>query len=55
MVVYTGKETRSMMNEREASTKIGKLELELNRISKFLFTFMILVSIGIVGIDGFTG
>ena len=34
MVVYTGKETRSQMNGREPNTKFGKLDLELNRLSK---------------------
>ncbi len=30
MVVYTGKETRANMNEREPKTKFGKIEEELN-------------------------
>lgn len=55
LVVYTGKETRSMMNAREASTKIGKLDLEVNRLSKFLFFFMICISLGVVALDEFRG
>jgi phospholipid-translocating ATPase len=55
MVVYTGKETRTMMNEREASTKNGKLEHELNRLAKILFCFMIFISFGIVILDGLRG
>ena len=55
MVVYTGRETRSMMNSRNANTKIGKLDLELNRLSKLLFVFMIIVSAGIVAMDQFRG
>lgn len=51
MVVYTGKETRSKMNARDANTKFGKLDHELNKLSKFLFVFMILISIGIVALD----
>jgi phospholipid-translocating ATPase len=55
VVVYTGKETRSMMNAREANTKIGKLDLEVNRLSKFLFFFMICISLGVVALDEFRG
>ena len=52
-VVYTGKETRSMMNSREPNTKFGKLDLELNRLSKLLFVMMIIVSFMIVTLNGF--
>lgn len=55
MVVYTGLETRSMMNAREANTKVGKLDLELNRMSKFLFFFMVCLSLLVVALDGFQG
>lgn len=55
MAVYTGRETRAIMNEREPSSKVGKIELELNRLAKFLFCFMIIVSFGIVALDGFRG
>lgn len=52
-VLYTGKETRSIMNARDATTKVGKLDLEINRISKLLFLFMIVVSFVIVALDEF--
>ena len=55
MVVYTGKETRSAMNAREPNTKIGKLDMEVNRLSKFLFFFMVCISLGIVALDEFKG
>lgn len=55
MVVYTGLETRSMMNSREHNTKVGKLDLELNRLSKFLFCCMILISMLVVALDNFQG
>lgn len=55
MVVYTGKETRSKMNAREPTTKIGKLDMELNRLTKFLFFFMICISLGIVALNEFSG
>ena len=50
MVVYTGMESRSQMNSKDASTKVGKLDLEINRLSKMLFVLMIVLSIGIVGL-----
>jgi magnesium-transporting ATPase (P-type) len=31
-VIYTGKETRSEMNSKEARVKIGKFDLEVNRL-----------------------
>ena len=55
MVVYSGVETRSMMNARDAATKVGKLDLEVNRLSKFLFFFMICISLGVVALDEFRG
>lgn len=55
MVVYTGKETRAQMNAREPNTKFGKLDFELNRLSKLLFVLMIIVSLGIVALDNFQG
>jgi phospholipid-translocating ATPase len=54
-VLYTGKETRSMMNARDAATKVGKLDLELNRLSKLLFVFMLFVSLAVVAMDEFQG
>lgn len=55
MVVYTGIETRAQMNAKEARTKVGKLDLEINRLSKFLFVFMMVLSFGIVALSGFKG
>ena len=55
MVLYTGKETRSEMNSKSTPTKVGKLDLELNRLSKFLFVLMVIISFGIVALDHFRG
>lgn len=55
LVLYTGKETRSAMNAREPNTKIGKLDMEVNRLSKILFFFMICLSLAIVALDEFKG
>ena len=35
MTIYTGIETRSQMNAKDAVTKVGKLDLEINKLSKF--------------------
>jgi len=55
MIVYTGIETRAQMNSKAPLTKVGKLDLEINRLSKFLFLFMVLLSLGIVALSGFVG
>jgi len=55
MIVYTGIETRAQMNSKEARTKVGKLDLEINRLSKFLFVFMMVLSFGIIALSGFKG
>jgi phospholipid-translocating ATPase len=55
IVVYTGKETRSEMNSNASTTKVGKIDLEINRLSKFLFFFMVAMALGIVALDGFEG
>ncbi|CCO30161.1 phospholipid-translocating ATPase [Rhizoctonia solani AG-1 IB] len=34
MVVYTGKETRAVMNTSHPETKVGLLDLEINRVAK---------------------
>jgi phospholipid-translocating ATPase len=55
MVLYTGVETRAMMNEKEPRMKFGRLEDELNKISKFLFGFMVVISLTIVALNAFSG
>lgn len=37
MVVYTGKETRAVMNTSQPGTKTGLLDLEINRLAKVCF------------------
>lgn len=34
MVVYTGRETRASMNTSEPETKVGLLDLEINKMAK---------------------
>lgn len=53
MVVYVGRETRMAMNSRDPRSKIGELDLELNKISKALFVFMLCLSMAIMFCKGF--
>lgn len=41
------------MNSKDARMKVGKLDLEINRLSKFLFVFMMGIAFSIVALDGF--
>ena len=52
LVMYTGKETRSEMNGSGQVNKVGKFDLEVNRLSKFLCLFMVIMSFAIVVMDG---
>ena len=52
-IVYTGKETRAEMNAKSPTMKFGKLDEEVNTLSKFLFAFMVVMSFVIVALQGF--
>ncbi|XP_061110932.1 probable phospholipid-transporting ATPase IIB isoform X2 [Conger conger] len=55
VVVYTGKETRSVLNTSHAKNKVGQLDLELNRLTKALFVAQVVLSIVMVALQGFVG
>jgi phospholipid-translocating ATPase len=55
MVTYTGIESRAQMNSRDSQTKVGKLDLEINLLSKYLFVAMLILSFCIVALQGFRG
>lgn len=55
VVVYNGKETRSMLNTSSPQSKVGKLDSEVNRISKMLFLLLFALSALLTGLRGFTG
>lgn len=55
LVIYTGKETRSVMNTSNPASKVGRLDLELNTMSKLLFILMLLLSFILVALQQFTG
>ncbi|KAG3293691.1 ATPase phospholipid transporting 9B (putative), transcript variant X7 [Ictidomys tridecemlineatus] len=55
VVIYTGKETRSVMNTSNPKNKIGLLDLELNQLTKALFLALVVLSVVMVTLQGFAG
>ncbi|XP_053570821.1 probable phospholipid-transporting ATPase IIB isoform X2 [Bombina bombina] len=55
VVIYTGKETRSVMNTSNPKNKVGLLDLELNQLTKALFVALVALSVVMVALQGFVG
>ncbi|GAA5829685.1 hypothetical protein JCM5353_005198 [Sporobolomyces roseus] len=55
MVVYTGRETRAVMNTSQPGTKTGLLDLEINRLAKILCAVTFALSVILVALNGFRG
>ncbi|XP_044098716.1 probable phospholipid-transporting ATPase IIB isoform X3 [Neovison vison] len=55
VVIYTGKETRSVMNTSNPKNKVGLLDLELNQLTKALFGALVALSVVMVTLQGFAG
>ncbi|KAI5476520.1 phospholipid-translocating ATPase, partial [Pseudohyphozyma bogoriensis] len=55
MVVYTGTETRAVMNTSVPGTKTGLLDLEINRLAKILCAVTFALSVILVALNGFRG
>ena len=55
LVVYTGRQTRSQMNQRVASNKTCLLDDEVNFLSKLLFIFLLALSFLLTALNGFHG
>lgn len=53
VVIYTGKDTRAVMNTSQPDTKMGRLDLEVNRLSKILFVLTIILSLLLVALQHF--
>ena len=53
IVLYTGEDMRVIMNSREPRSKVGRVDLEINRLSKLLFFVLASISLMLVGIRGF--
>lgn len=55
LVVYTGRETRAVMNTSQPGTKVGLLDHEINRLAKILCTVTFALSVTLVALNGFRG
>lgn len=55
VVVYTGSETRSVMNTSNPETKFGLIDAEVNNLTKVLFAATMAVSFVMVTLKGFNG
>lgn len=55
LVLYTGRETRSNMSQKNPRSKVGSLDLEINYIAKILFILMIILALLIIFMDGYHG
>uniref|UniRef100_A0AC35FEQ3 P-type phospholipid transporter n=1 Tax=Panagrolaimus sp. PS1159 TaxID=55785 RepID=A0AC35FEQ3_9BILA len=50
LVIYTGYETRSVMNANLPETKVGLLDKEVNNLTKILFALVVLLSLVMVSL-----
>jgi phospholipid-translocating ATPase len=53
LVIYTGRDTRAVMNTNMPSTKVGLVDLEINSLTKALAFVTLLMSLAMVALDGF--
>ncbi|EKM52433.1 uncharacterized protein PHACADRAFT_126225 [Phanerochaete carnosa HHB-10118-sp] len=54
-IIYTGPETRAVMNTSHPKTKVGLLDIEINRLAKILCTVTFALSFVLVALNGFRG
>lgn len=55
IVIYTGRETRSVMNNSEARSKVGLLDLEINQLTKVCVAAVIGLAFVMILLKGFEG
>ncbi|XP_055249682.1 probable phospholipid-transporting ATPase IIA isoform X2 [Moschus berezovskii] len=55
VVLYTGRELRSVMNTSNPRSKIGLFDLEVNCLTKILFAALVVVSLVMVALQHFAG
>ncbi|BGO95468.1 hypothetical protein NBRC10512_006146 [Rhodotorula toruloides] len=55
IIVYTGRETRAVMNTSQPGTKVGLLDHEINRLAKILCAVTFALSVILVALNGFRG
>ena len=54
-VVYTGSDTRMVMNTSKPRSKVGLLDIEINTLTKLLFAALVILSIVMLVLKGFRG
>ncbi|GAA95919.1 uncharacterized protein L969DRAFT_84487 [Mixia osmundae IAM 14324] len=54
-IVYTGQETRAVMNTSNPETKTGLLDLEINKLAKILCIVTFALSVSLVALNSFRG
>ncbi|CAF0965236.1 unnamed protein product [Adineta steineri] len=54
-VIYTGSDTRMVMNTSKPRSKVGLLDIEINTLTKLLFAALVLLSIVMLLLKGFRG
>lgn len=54
-IIYTGCETRSVMNTSKPQNKAGLLDMEINTLTKILFIAVVILSLIMVALKGFHG
>ncbi|CAG9863244.1 unnamed protein product [Phyllotreta striolata] len=55
VVIYTGPETRSVMNNSVPRSKVGLLDIEVNTITKLLFAAVLGLALIMMALKGFNG
>ncbi|XP_037283702.2 putative phospholipid-transporting ATPase IIB isoform X3 [Rhipicephalus microplus] len=55
IVIYTGRETRSVMNNSEARSKVGLLDLEINQLTKVCVAAVVGLALVMILVKGFDG
>ncbi|CAF0909288.1 unnamed protein product [Didymodactylos carnosus] len=54
-VIYTGSDTRSVLNTSKPRNKVGLVDLEINTLTKLLFVALVLLSLIMLLLKGFKG
>jgi len=55
LVIYTGKDNRSVMNISKPNTKVGSVDWEINRLTKILMVITLVLSYILVALNQFRG
>lgn len=55
LIIYTGTETRAVMNTSQPATKMGKLDEELNFLAKWLCLLLVILALILEALNRFSG